>query len=51
MKAPCPKCKRMIETLPCPHCGYDYPEEEEPATDDSDRKPGKIIETSRWPVV
>jgi len=19
----CPKCKKLIEKLPCPHCGYD----------------------------
>jgi len=19
----CPRCKKLIEKLPCPHCGYD----------------------------
>jgi len=19
----CPRCKKIIEKLPCPHCGYD----------------------------
>jgi len=22
----CPNCKKLIEKLPCPHCGYDEAE-------------------------
>jgi len=23
----CPRCKKLIEKLPCPHCGYDEAKE------------------------